>query len=151
MNKVLTNLQIYDHTKLLSLSEAKEQCAIMKQSILNIFARQQRKGISSIINGVHIVPEMFVELHKNPNVIFINLYVDNENVLTSRIKNRDPKSYMLDNISFIYQSNIDLYESNRKLSMIDELTFCNINVSSLNLDTVTQKISECIQMKLKKF
>ena len=45
---------IYSHEVFLSYEMAKQQCNIMKNSILNIVKRQQRKEIPSIINGVHI-------------------------------------------------------------------------------------------------
>ena len=55
---------------------AKNQCRIMKNSIINIIQRQQRKEIPSIINGVHVIPEeLYVHL-KATNIVYINLYVD---------------------------------------------------------------------------
>ena len=72
---------IYSHNRFLTYDMAKEQCRIMKNSIINIIQRQQRKEIPSIINGVHIIPEeLYIHL-KVPNIIYINLYVDSEESL----------------------------------------------------------------------
>ena len=70
---VFDNIIITDHNKLLSLNEAKTQCNIMRNSFEYIIKRQQRKGISSIINGVHIIPEVLINISEN--IIFINLYL----------------------------------------------------------------------------
>lgn len=80
----LDKINITDHNKLLSLDEAKTQCKIMKSSYEHIIKRQQRKGITSIINGVHIIPETLLNIAEN--IIFINLYVTNENKIQERIK-----------------------------------------------------------------
>ena len=65
--------------KLLSFTEVSLQCTHMKKSIIKIIERQQRKGISTIINGVHIVPEILAELGEKKNIIFINLFISDEN------------------------------------------------------------------------
>ena len=88
---------IYEHDIFLSYDMAKHQCRIMKNSIINIIQRQQRKGIRTIINGVHI--------------IFINLYVDSEAALWKRLKIRDPQKYKPDRIPLLYKTNTDLNNS----------------------------------------
>ena len=75
---------------------AKNQCKIMKNSIINIIRRQQRKGIPSIINGVHIIPEELYAHLKPSNIVYINLYVDSEKILWSRLKKRDSQKYKLE-------------------------------------------------------
>lgn len=102
IKEMLNNIHIYDNTKLLSFSEAKQQCMIMKKSIENIVARQKRKGIATIINGVHIVPEILKDLADLSHILFVNLYVSNEEILYERIKSRDPQSYMLQHISHLF-------------------------------------------------
>jgi 2-phosphoglycerate kinase len=49
-------LEISHHTKFLRYQEAKKQCNYMRKSFEKIISRQKRKGITTIINGVHIVP-----------------------------------------------------------------------------------------------
>lgn len=99
IESILKETIIFDHKKLLSLSEAKSQCQIMYNSISNIVARQKRKGIPTIINGVHIVPEVLSNLLHHPSIVFINLYVNDETTLRDRVLSRDSLSYMLQHIS----------------------------------------------------
>lgn len=124
---------IYAHDIFLSYDMARQQCRIMKDSIINIINRQQRKGIASIINGVHIIPE---ELYLNllfPNIIYINLYIDSQNALWERLKKRDTQKYTYDCVPRLYQTNIDL--NNSLLRIPDELcTKYSINVSTLTLE-----------------
>jgi 2-phosphoglycerate kinase len=148
IRSILNDTEIYDHTRLLSFAEAKQQCIIIKNSIENIVARQQRKGIPSIINGVHIIPEILKDLAYNPYIHFINLYVSNEAILSQRLTNRDPESYMLEHIPFIYRSNNDLYTSTKNLAASPKKSFYNIDVAFLNIDDTLAKITESIQAKL---
>ncbi len=144
LEDILHHVEISDHTKLLTYKEAMQQCLIMRKSIENIVARQQRKGIASIINGVHIIPEVFQELMNKPNILFINLYVSNENILHERIYGRDPQSYMLQHISFIYQNNMDLFRNIEKLAETSNNKIFNIDVATLDIDKIIHKIIECI-------
>ena len=146
---IMEKIKISDHTKLLSLDEAKKQCEFMFSSIEYIVGRQQRKGISSIINGVHIIPEILNGLADNKNTIYINLYINNEQELYKRLVNRDPESYMLKHIPFIYQTNIDLYTSTDKLSKDYNYVFNNIDVTALSLDETINKIMQLIFSRIK--
>lgn len=144
---IFDKIEITDHTKLLSLEEAKDQCMYMKNSFEQIIARQQRKGISSIINGVHIIPEVLNGLAGNHNIIYINLYIDNEQKIYERIVKRNPTSYMLDHIPFIYQTNRELYLSTKKLTTQTSHVF-NIDVTDLNIDETIEKIITCIATRV---
>lgn len=132
---------IYAHDIFLSYEMARQQCNIMKNSIINIIKRQQRKGIPSIINGVHIIPE---ELYLNmpfPNILYINLYIDSEKKLWDRLKNRNPQKYKPEYIPLIYQTNIDL---NNSLCSIpkDLCKVYSINVSIFSIEETLKKIDE---------
>lgn len=142
------DIKIMDNTKPLTFNEAKQQCFIMKNSINNIVQRQQRRNISSIINGIHIIPEVLSELGANPNIIFINLYIQCEDTLRNRLENRDPTTYMLQHIPLVYQCNKDLYTSTEKLSKQYNNTFFNIDVTTLNLNETLTIIESLI---LKRF
>jgi len=140
LEEILRDTEIYSNQKLLSFSEAKQQCCLMKTSIEYIIARQQRKGICTIINGVHIVPEVLVELLNNPLIRFVNLYVTSEENLQERLKKRDSSSYMLQHIPFIYNTNIDLLNSTQKLASVHSHSVFNINVTSLDVDMTIQQV-----------
>ena len=96
-NNLLTSIhkspldEIYAHDIFLSYDMARQQCKIMKNSIINIIKRQQRKGIPSIINGVHIIPEELYLSTPFPNILYINLYIDSEKDLWTRLSKRDPQ------------------------------------------------------------
>lgn len=144
---IFDEIHITNHTKLLNFDEAKEQCYFMKKSFKKIIERQQRKGIPSIINGVHIIPELLEEFQNN-NIMFINLYVTDKKIIYNRIKNRNPTSYMLDHVQFIYQTNMDLYKSTMKLSDEKKFAFNNIDVTNLTIDETLDKIIFCINNRV---
>lgn len=135
---VFEKIQITDHTKLLTFDEAKIQCETMKKSFEKIISRQQRKGIASIINGVHIIPEVLNGIAENKDILYINLYVTNENEIRKRILDRDSSSYMLKHIPFIFQTNCDLFESTQKMS----LKYAHI----FNIDVTEQSISDTLDI-----
>ncbi len=141
ITEVIDNVKITDHNVLLTLNEAKQQCKIMKCSIEKIIERQKRKGIPSIINGVHIIPSILNGLCKNEKIIYINLYVNNKESIYNRIYNRNPNSYMLNNIELIYQSGKDLFVDTAKLEETNNLfLFNNIDVTNLSINETINKI-----------
>lgn len=144
INFLFDKIFITDHTKLLTFKEAKHQCKIMEQSIRKIVVRQRRKGIATIINGVHIIPEVLSNLAENNNIIFINLYVTDACEIYKRISNRDSTSYMLGHVPFIFQTNNDLYLSTEKIANKYNNIF-NVNVTELNIDNTIKKIISCIK------
>lgn len=130
---------IPDHSKIFNYSELKEQCSIIKNSIENIILRQQRKGIPSIINGVHIVPEVLDGIVQNKGVAYVNLYIDRKEALCKRWRNRDPNKYMpYLNVSF--ETNLLLCKSTLELSKKEPSIFYNINVTDLTIDQTVDKI-----------
>ena len=141
-------IEIADYTKLFSYEEAKQQCIIMKKSFENIVFRQQRKGISSIINGVHIVPEVMDGLASNNNIIYVNLYINNEEEIYNRLLNRNPMTYMLNHISLIFQTNVDLNMSVHKLSQKAAHVFHTIDVTALSPEETIDKIIKCIHLRI---
>ena len=145
---IFDKINITDHTKLLSLNEAIEQCNFMKNSFEEIISRQQRKGIASIINGVHVIPEILNGIGENHNIIYINLYVNNEHELHQRILNRNPTSYMLNHIPFIFNTNNELYSSTDKLVQKTSHIF-NIDVTNLSIDATIKEITYCIYNVIK--
>lgn len=138
----LKKIKISEHGKLLNMDEAKEQCLLMKSSLEQIVNRQQRKGIASIINGVHIIPEVLDGIAENKNIIYINLYVTNESILYERLLNRN-SLHMLNYIPLIFKTNNELYLSTEKLTL-NAPHICNIDVTLLNTDETIEKIISCI-------
>lgn len=65
---------IYSHDIFLSYEMAMQQCHIMKNPLINIIKRQQRKQIPSIINGVHIIPEELYA-HTSFLIFYISFYM----------------------------------------------------------------------------
>ncbi|MBQ9610596.1 MAG: AAA family ATPase [Lachnospiraceae bacterium] len=144
---IFKDINISDHTVLLDYDNAKKQCILMKKSIEHIILRQQRKGIATIINGVHVIPEILYDIISD-NFVFINLYVTDENEIYNRIVNRNPSSYMLEHIPFIYKSNTELFSNTEKvISMCNYNNIFNINVTNLSVDDT---IELCVR-KIKKY
>jgi len=146
---VLDNIEIYEHTKLLNFQEMVEQSKIMTYSIKHIIARQKRKGISSIINGVHIVPNLMEELSDYDNIAYVNLHVNSEEALKKRILERDPNSYMLDEIKFMYERNLELSNSVENFIISGSGLHQNIDSTNLTIQEVICLIVENIT-KMKK-
>lgn len=143
---IFEKIHITDHKKLLTYDEAKMQCQIMKKSFEQIIARQKRKGIASIINGVHIIPEILNGIAEN-NIVYINLYITNEQKIYERLANRDSCSYMLNYVPFIFQTNKDLYLNTKKIALKYHYVF-NIDVTSLSIQDTIHQIVYCINKSL---
>lgn len=130
---------IYPHEIFLSYEMAMQQCHIMKNSIINIVKRQQRKQIPSIINGVHIIPEELYAHTSFPNVLYIILYVDSEEALWKRLKNRDPQKYTYECVPVLYETNIELQNSIQRIP--EKLCrLYSINVSNLSVENTVLRI-----------
>lgn len=140
-----TFISIPDHTKIFNYDELIDQCYIMKKSIEMIVARQQRKGISSIINGVHIVPEVLNGISCNGNVIFINLYIDTPEALRLRLLERDHQKY-LPFLDVSFATNCSLYNSTSLLSQKYPHNFLNIDVTYLTVDQVLNEVIAFIEL-----
>lgn len=130
---------IYSHETFLSYEMAKQQCNVMKNSIINIINRQQRKNIPSVINGVHIIPEVLYTDTPFSNILYINLFIDSEQALWNRLKTRDSSKYKYEHIPLIYQTNVDLNDSlNRIPSHLCKRY--SINVTNLSIRETLSKI-----------
>lgn len=150
LSSMLEKIEIADYTKLFSYEEARQQCIVMKKSLENIVLRQQRKGISSIVNGVHIIPEVMDGIVDNNNVIYVNLYISNEKEIYNRLLNRDPESYMLNHVPLIYKTNVDLHTSMCKLSKKAAHIFHSIDVTELTSEETISEIMKCIYLRWNK-
>lgn len=128
-----------DHMKIFNYDELKEQCLIMKYSLENIILRQQRKGISTIINGVHIVPEILGATLCSENIFYINLYINSINKLADRLSSRDPNKY-IPHLSTIFKTNCELFHSMTNLSAVKPYSYLNIDVTELNVTQVVERI-----------
>ena len=149
LNSVFDKIEITDYTKLFNYEEAMQQCVIMRKSFENIVFRQQRKGISSIINGVHIIPEVMNGIAGNNNIIYVNLYINSEEEIYNRLLSRNPTSYMLNHVPLIFQTNVDLDMSVRKLSQRVAHVFHTIDVTSLSPEETIAEIMNCIDLRVK--
>jgi len=120
----------------------------MYKSFKNIILKQQRKGISSIINGVHIVPDVLYDFAENQKIIFINLYINNENELHKRIIERDPNSYLLSHVPMLFTSNIELHLRTLELSNKVDFAFNSIDITSLNIVETLEIIENCLKNRI---
>lgn len=129
----LDEIEIAHNKKFLRYGEAKKQCEHMKKSFEKIVRRQKRKGISTIINGVHIVPEVLDGFCEIDHVLFFNLSLNNKSSLCDRWTQRDSKKYNTKNLSIAFQTNIELSLSTRRLSKISKNIFFDIDVTNLSI------------------
>lgn len=137
-------ISIPDHTKIFNYEELKKQCKIMRKSIEQIIMRQQRKGITSIINGVHLVPEVLNGIAGNSRVKFINLYINSIDVLRQRLIGRDEKKYM-PYLEVSFEANCALYESTQALSRKHPEIFCNLDITSMSVNQATEAAVKFVQ------
>ena len=136
---------ILPHTELLSYAQAKSQCDILKYSIKEIIERQKRKRIPTIINGVHIIPEILYEFIDAPNIKYINLFFDSEESLYEHLKERDTNKYGLKSVPFLYEMNCELQKSIEVLQVEHPNIFATVNVGKLNVDETLDIILHHIQ------
>ena len=140
INKINSLNELCDHNVILDYEMALEQCHIMKASIRNIILRQQRKGIPTIINGVHIIPEVLYDYLDFPNVIYVILYTDTKRELEkhymSRNDNKHPKS-----LSLTFDMNKKLFRRSSDLIGHKKNVFV-INISSLSASDVNDIIAK---------
>lgn len=123
--------KLYDHNVIMDYEMALEQCQIMKASIRNIIDRQQRKGIPTIINGVHILPELLYDYLNSPNLIYITLYTDSikelERHYQLRNDHKHPKS-----IPIIFEMNNKLFDRTSNLAGYkDNVLILNVSGQSV--------------------
>lgn len=124
---------IYPHDVFLSYDMARQQCKIMKESILSIIKRQQRKNIPTIINGVHIIPEELYLCTPYSNILYINLYINSEKELWNRLKNRNPQKYKPEYVPLLYQTNVELNNSLYRIpSNLCKIYSINVSNSSIH-------------------
>lgn len=138
---ILHSEDIYPHNIFLSYEMATRQCHIMKNSIINIVKRQQRKQIPSIINGVHIIPEELYAHMPFSNVLYFILYVDSEEVLWMRLKNRDSQKYTHNCVPVLYKTNVELQNSIQRIPQ-KSCRLYSINVSSLSVENTIMRIDK---------
>ena len=141
---------IKETTKPLTYEELCEQSSHMKKSLEFIISRQKRRKISTIINGVHVIPEILSDICDDDSVLFINLHNHDVDTILNRLKERDPNSFKLNHMENILDKNKQLYESILKLSNQSKYTFQNIDITNISIEEIISKISLCIQNKLEK-
>lgn len=145
INILRKKVYIPDHMKILNYEELKIQCSTMKRPIEKIIMRQQRKGISSIINGVHIIPEILSGIAQNKNVAYINLYISTKEALQIRLSSRDVQKYM-PYLDVSFEANCALYESVQDLAQKFPHIFQNIDVTNLTVDQVVNRTVNFIEL-----
>ena len=148
LNSLLDEFEVFSSKKLLTLSDAENQCRIMRKSIENIVDRQQRKRIPSIVNGVHIVPHVLSNLASRPHLVFINLYVNNCAALFHRLQGRKSRNDMLQQVSLLFKTNQDLFSRTAQLAATSN-RFYNIDVTMLNIDATIDAVILCVENSLK--
>lgn len=135
---------VLSHTELLSYSMCVNQCNIMKYSIKEIVQRQKRKKIPTIINGVHIIPEVLAEFINSPNIIYINLFFDCQDDLFNHLKKRDQEKYGLKSVPFLFDMNKELNDSMSQLHSKSPRSFLSINVGKTTIDDAINIIVDYI-------
>lgn len=147
IDEIYKKVSIPDHMKIFNYEELKIQSSTMKKSIEKIILRQQRKGISSIINGIHIIPEILNGIAQNKNVVYINLYISSKNVLNTRLSSRDKQKYM-PYLDVSFEANCTLYESVLGLNQKFPSIFQNIDVTHLTVNQVVDRVISFIEFSL---
>lgn len=140
-------VEIYDNTKFLNYEEASIQCKYMKYSLIEIIRRQRRRGISTIINGVHIIPEVLEDLAYYNNVVFINLFISDKDKFVNRFDNRCKEKYSIHNIEYIFNTNHELHQKTIRLNNKYN-AFFSFDISLLSISQTVDKIIKCITKKI---
>lgn len=151
VQRLFEEIEITHDTKFLCYDEAKEQCEYMKKSFEKIVGRQKRKHITTIINGVHIVPEILDGLYENDNIVYFNLFINNKHSLFDRWKEREPTKYTIENLTIAFQTNLALSLSTQKLSKKSGDIFNDIDVTDLSIGQTKDEIIMCLAKRLQNF
>ncbi len=132
---------IYTSDVLMTYDMAASQCEIMKYSLRQIIKRQQRKGIPTIINGVHIVPEILYPFLPFENLLYITLCLGSEAELRNRLQTRNQQKYSKDSVHFLYLANKILTEKTTQLSKehTNVITFDNGALSKAETTSMLKK------------
>ena len=138
------------------LPEAKQQSKLLIPFIKEIVDRQQKRKIPTIIEGSSIIPSTFFDNNKpiegfEHNVIFINLYLSDENEhIQRRIrrcierKNTNKISSAQDKVSKIRNSkNYSLHHETLQLSRETNRVY-SIDTADMSQDAVVNKIMQII-------
>ena len=119
--------EITPHNVFLDYATASRQCEVMMNSIIAIVHRQQRNDIPTIINGVHIIPEILYDnMLFSSHIAYVNLFIESEDLLWTLLRNRDPQKYKKEGVPFLYRMNLDLHKQTSLLAK------AHPNVLSLN-------------------
>ena len=113
---ISTPNEIAAHDVFFDYEAAAQQCRAMRASIVSIVKRQQRKKIPTIINGVHVIPEVLCDSLPITSTIYINLFISSKEVLWSRLQNRNPEKYKKECIPFLYETNVNLHNRTSQLA-----------------------------------
>lgn len=146
-NTLLDLTEPAPHTELLSYERAKVQCKIMKNSIVEIVKRQNRKCIPTIICGVHIIPEILYNNITGNNIKYINLYFDCEKDLYSHLKIRDHDKYGPKSLPFLFKMNSELQNNFSFMQSKNPKTFMSINVGKLTIEETVNAIIDFLQQQ----
>lgn len=128
----------------------KEQSKILVKSIKEIVKRQQERKIPTIIEGSSIVPSVFFQNNKpiagfEKNVLFINLFLSDENKHFLRREKRCSEREYTDSIEAIHQKVICI--RNNKNDMLHEetvsLSLHTNNVVSVDVSHLDEKMVIC--------
>lgn len=134
------------------LSDCKKQSTLLIPYVREIVARQQRRNIPTIIEGLSIIPSTYFSNNQpikgfEKNVFFINLFLSDEQEHIQRRYNRckereyqDTKSQVKEQVANIRNSkNLELHEETSELSK-NVKNVASFDVSNMNQDSVTRKI-----------
>ena len=117
----------------------------MKNSIIEIINRQNRKQISTIICGVHIIPEILYKDINSTNVKYINLYFDCKEDLYSHLKTRDTDKYGKKSVEFLYNMNVKLQNNFSSLQFQYPHMFTSINIGKLTVEETVNFIIDFLE------
>lgn len=131
----------------------KKQASFLSKYVIEIIIRQQTRKIPTIIEGVGIVPGVYfadsqIKSFLNKNIIFINLFISNEEEhIKRRLKRCEEREYhkevekLKEKIYKNREKNILLHNETLELSKSYKNVF-SIDISSMNEDNVIEKIFE---------
>ena len=141
-------INITQKTKHLTYDELLEQCNYFQKSIEYIILRQKRKGIASIINGVHMMPETLIDISDLNNVVFINLFFSNTNEIVRRLKEREGEMFSEEYIPSLIKKNRTRNQKFKEISLKYKNKFFCIDVCEKTLSQSVNSVIECILMNL---
>ena len=148
---------LFESITVQDLDTTKSQAKILLPYVKELVLRQQKRKLSTVLEGAEIIPSLFFPSGKpaewlNERVVFVNLYASNEEEQRKRRTNRYlERNYPAEYDEIIRQESLIVREKNERLHL-ETLTLASkfpnvfsVDISDLPPATLAEKIVQIVE------